>query len=171
MELFETIQNRFSCRAFSDTPVENEKIKKILDAINLAPSAGNKQAYKIAVVRSEITKKDLAYASHEQTFIEKAPYLLVFLADQKASSVKYAERGESLYCIQDATLAAAYAQLVATALGLATCWIGAFDPLEVSRVVRAKAFQIPIAIIPIGYPEEAPKEKIRKSLANLIYEA
>jgi nitroreductase len=171
MELFETIQNRFSCRAFSDVPVENEKMKKLLDAINLAPSAGNKQAYKIAVVRSEETKKDLAYASNEQDFMVKAPYLLVFIADEKMSSSKFAERGEGLFCIQDATIAASYAQLAATALGLSTCWVGSFDTLEVSRIVRAKEFQIPIAILPVGYAEEAPGEKTRKNLANIIYEA
>lgn len=150
MEFFEVLGKRHSVRAFLDKPVDGKKIGRILDACNSAPSAGNLQAYEIFVVTDTERKTGLADAALGQSFVAKAPVVLVFLAAPKASGSRYGKRGENLYCIQDATIAAAYSQLAAAALGLGSAWVGAFDEDGVSKALDAEGL-IPVAIIPIGY--------------------
>ena len=90
------------------------------------------------------------------------------LCEPQASERKYGRRGASLYCIQDATIAACYVQLAATAQDRASCWVGAFDAVEVAGVLRAATGLRPVAIMPIGYPAEAPDRPPRKALDELV---
>lgn len=170
MEFYETIGKRHSVRKFAKKEIEKEKIVKILEAIRTAPSAGNLQAYDIYLVREESKRQELMLASMEQESVSQAPISLVFIAKQEVSASKYKERGAQLYAIQDATIAAAYSQLAATAEGLSSVWIGAFDSLEVSRIVNAGAYEMPVAIIPIGYSAEQPDPTERRSLEDLVHE-
>ena len=119
------------------------------------------------MVKNPELKQKLATASHEQEFITDASVVLVFLADKSISERKYGKRGADLYSIQDATIAAAHSQLAATALGLGSVWVGAFEPHEIAELVGAKPHEEPIAIIPIGYPAETPKERKRKHLGEI----
>jgi nitroreductase len=86
-----------------------------------------------------------------------------------AAAAKYQERGARLYAIQDATIACAFAMLAATALGLGTVWVGAFDDAAVQRVLGCHAL-LPVAILPIGYPAEEPEPTPRRSLADLVHD-
>ena len=152
MEFYDVIENRISCREFAKKPVEESKIKKILDAATTAPSAGDLKSYRIYVVKNAEAKKRLAEACLDQDFIADAPIVMVFCADRKRSALKYGERGEQLYSVQDATVAAAYSQLAATAEGLASVWVGAFDLFEIMDIITAEPYDVPIAVIPMGYP-------------------
>ena len=135
MEFFEAISARQSIRAYQATDVEHIKLERILTAANTAPSAGNLQAYQIVVVQHAATRSSLAVAAHGQGFLAQAPVVLVFFADPARSAARYAARGERLFCIQDATIAACHAQLAATALGLGSCWVGAFDDRRVAQIL------------------------------------
>ncbi len=170
MEFYEVLKNRHSIRQFVDKPVEPEKLKRILDAIQSAPSAGNLQAYKIYITQSQETKSALSEASMGQPSVSGASAVLVFCADKARSSSKYQELGEELFSIQDATIAAAYAQLAATSEGLSSVWIGAFDPLEVSRVVNAEPYHVPVALIPIGYAGQDIRKTSRRPDDEMISE-
>ncbi len=167
---FETVEKRISIRAFLDKGIEKEKLAKLLETINKAPSAGNLQAYKIVIVKTQKVKESLASAALGQDFIIEAPVVLVFLADPSRSSSKYGNRGASLYAIQDATIAASYTQLAATALGLGSVWVGAFEPNAVAGIVGAKDYEIPVAIIPIGYPAEEPERHGRRKISEMVKE-
>ncbi len=94
--------------------------------------------------------------------------VLVFCADHMRSAAKYGKRGVELYAVQDATIAAAYCQLAASALGLATVWVGAFDPEIAREAIGAPDQVTPVAIVPIGYPAEAPEPTPRRRLAELV---
>lgn len=170
MEFFETVGNRRSIRAFQPKEVDAKAIRKILDTVNLAPSAGDLQAYRISVVKNKKLKEELMFACLGQEFVAQAPVVFVFSADKKQSEVKYGERGHSLYAVQDATIAAVYCQLAATSLGLACAWVGAFDPLEVSRLIKAEPEEVPVAVIPVGYAAESPGRTGRKQLGQLVRE-
>lgn len=170
MEFLELVKTRRSVRKFSEKPVEKEKLLKILQMVKTAPSAGNVQAYKITIVRDQESKEKLVKACLDQTFIAEATFVLVFSALQDESAQKYGDRGREVYSFQDATIAAAYSQLAATDLGLATVWIGAFDPLEISRLINAGAYEVPTAIIPVGYAGEEPDETPRKTFDKLLRE-
>ncbi len=155
MDFFDVVKSRHSVRAYKDREIEEEKLNKILEAAIRAPSAGNRQAYKIVIIKDEQRKKRLAEIAADQQFIAEAAICLVFFADPQHSARKYGKRGAELYCIQDATIAAAYAQLAAAALGLGAVWVGAFNAEALKELTNAENI-IPVAIMPVGYPNEEP---------------
>lgn len=169
MEFERVVKNRHSIRVFQPKEVEEEKIKKILELTNLAPSAGNLQGYEIFLVKDEKKKIALADAALGQDFIAEAPIVPVFCANPARSASRYGSRGRDLYSIQDATIACSFAMLAATSLGLSSCWVGAFDEEEVKRVLDIKHLK-PVAILPIGYPAEKPYATGRRSLKDLVHE-
>jgi nitroreductase len=168
MEFFATIQNRYSVRAYQPREVPEDVLQAILQAANEAPSAGNLQPYEIVVVRTAAAKQRLADCCFHQQFIATAPLVLVFFADPARSAVKYGQLGASLLCVQDATIACAHAHLAATALGLGSCWIGAFDEAVVHEVTGAPAAWRTMALLPLGYPADSPQPRQRRSLAELV---
>lgn len=168
MDFQELAKSRFSARSYIEKQVEKEKLGKVLNAANLAPSAGNLQAYKIAVITDKKKREDLSYACMEQESVAQAPVVLVFLADIRTSMKKYGDRGARLFAIQDATIAAAYAQLAAADLGLASVWVGTFESQELMRLANAGEYEVPVAVIPIGYTDEKPTPKERKGAEKLI---
>jgi nitroreductase len=170
MDFFDLVNRRRSIRRYGSRPVEAADLTRILDAANRAPSAGNLQAYAILVVRKLETKRALVRAALDQDFLAQAPVVLAFFALPSLSSAKYRERGVDLYAMQDATIACAYAQLAATALGLGTVWVGAFDDASVKRILQVEADWRPAALLPIGYSDEAPGPTARRRLEELARE-
>ena len=170
MDFYELIRKRHSVREFKEKTIEPDKLKRILQAAESAPSAGNLQAYKIYVVHSKEARDALAGAAFYQEFISQAPVALVFCADQRQSEAKYEKRGFELYSVQDATIACAFAMLAAEAEGLSSVWVGGFDPLETSRIIQAMPFEVPVAVLPIGYAGEKPERTGRRPLEELVKE-
>jgi len=170
MDFFDAVARRHSVRAFENVEVEQEKVERILEAANRAPSAGDLQAYQVYLVRSRNLRLALARAALDQMFIAEAPLVLVFCAAPAKSAIKYGRRGQQLYALQDATIACAYAQLAATALGLGAVWVGAFDEDAVRRAIGIQEDEIPISILPVGYPAQAPAPTPRRRLKDLVRE-
>jgi nitroreductase len=168
MEFPELVKKRRSIRAFEAREVEAEKILRVLEAARAAPSAGNLQAYEILVVREPAAKSALSAAALHQTFIKEAPVVLVFFQNPTRSGRTYGARGREFYSVQDATISCAYAQLQATAEGLATCWVGAYDDDRVNAVLAAPKGLTPIAILPVGYGAERPPATDRRRLEDLV---
>jgi len=170
MDIFDVFSARHSIRAFTDQPVTDDILGKILEAVNRAPSAGNLQAFDIFQVTKVEHKEALMRASHDQGFLVQAPVVLVFCATPARSAVRYNERGGTLYCIQDATIACTYAMLATTALGLGCVWVGAFNEEAVHQVIGAAPGQRPVAMLPIGYPNETPRIRPRRSLDDIVHQ-
>jgi len=170
MDLFEVIKARKSVRAYQAKDVALDQLNTILSTLLQAPSAGNLQALKVYIVRDAKRKLALAGAALNQEFLAQAPLVLVFCADRERSANRYHKRGEQLYSLQDATIAATYAQLAATALGLATCWVGAFNEDEVGKIMEVPPGQHPIAMLPIGHAAEVPAPTPRRSRGELVVE-
>jgi nitroreductase len=170
MDYFDLIERRHSVRAYLSKPVEDAAVQAILAAANQAPSAGNLQAYEIYLVAGSAQRLALAQAAHGQDFIAQAPIVLVFCAHPKRSAQRYGRRGADLYALQDATIACTYAMLAATALGLASVWVGAFDAASVHHVIQADPDHLPVAILPFGYAAESPGAAPRRSLSDLVHQ-
>ena len=169
MEFFDAIERRQSIRQFEPTAVEWDKLMQVLGAANRAPSAGNLQAYRIFVMREPWERQVLARAAGDQRHVAEAPLALVFCVDPARSAARYGARGEQLYCIQDATIACAYAQLAAASLELASVWIGTILEPEVVRASLGITEDLwPIALLLIGYPAEAPIRPPRRDLQDLV---
>ncbi|MDW8044397.1 MAG: nitroreductase family protein [Nitrososphaerota archaeon] len=169
MEFFDVIKRRRSVRAFKPDPIDDSQLNKILEAANSAPSAGNLQAYEIFLIKDMKRKRGLVRAALYQEFIAEAPVVLVFCANPLRSASRYGKRGAELYSLQDATIAATFAHLAATALGLASVWIGAFDDDMVLKELGNPPNLRPVAILPIGYAAEEPEATPRRSLEDLVH--
>ncbi len=169
MEFCDLIETRHSIRGFQGRDVEQAKLRKILETANAAPSAGNQQAYDIYVVTDVRQRSALSRAALAQGFVLTAPVALVFCANPARNEDRYGERGRTLYSIQDATIAAAFAMLAVFDQGLATVWTGAFDPDEVRRIVGAPQHATPVVILPIGYPAAEPEPRVRRPLEDLVH--
>jgi nitroreductase len=172
MDFFDTVAKRRSVRAYLNKELEDDKLQKILETGNAAPSAGDLQGYEIIVVKDQQQRAALGRAARGQSFLTQAPVDLVLIANQKRSAKRYGERGVKLYSVQDATIAASYMQLAATALGLSTCWVGAFDDKAVAEVVGANMDEgfVPVAIIPVGYANSSLGATPRRKLSDLIHQ-
>jgi len=169
MDILEAIKGRRSVRAFTDKPVPDEDIMTILDAARQAPSAGNLQPWEFIVVKDAEIKKGLAQAALDQASIEEVSVVIVVCADKSRSSSRYGSRGSTLYCIQDTAAAIQNLHLAAHALGLGTCWVGAFNETEARKLLNAPLNVRPVAIIPVGYPAEKPKPRPRRPLTEIVH--
>ncbi|MDG4594966.1 MAG: nitroreductase family protein [Candidatus Contendobacter sp.] len=168
-DFFETVRHRHSIRKYQpDMLVETEKLHAILEMACAAPSAGDLQSYRILVVRDLAERQALVHAAHHQTFIAEAPVCLAFCADPARSATAFGERGASLYAVQDATIAAAYAQLAIVAAGMGSTWVGYFDEDRVRAVLGLEPGLIPIALMSLGYPAELPAPSSRRRLSEVV---
>jgi len=169
LDLFEAIKRRRSIRAYTRENISEEEVEKLIDAAKWAPSAGNIQPWEFVIVRNVRIKQQLAVAALGQTFIEEAPVVIVVCADEAQSSWGYGNRGATLYCIQDTAAAVQNILLAAHALGLSTCWIGAFREELVKKALNAPMNMRPIAIVPVGHAAEKPKAPPRRSLKEIVH--
>lgn len=167
MNFEEVVENRKSIRKFQEKPVEKEKIEKILELVNLAPSAGNLQAYKIFIIKDKEKIKLIKtnVGGIQRSFENLSPVVFIFCANLDESAIKYSDRGRNLYAIQDATIACSYTQLIVTSLGLGSCWVGSFNEKEIQKILQTELY--PVAILPIGYQAEIPARRPRKSIDKL----
>jgi nitroreductase len=168
-DYFETVRHRHSVRRFqADMAAEPEKLHAVLEMACAAPSAGDLQAYRILVATSKADRDALRAAAHDQEFVSEAPVCLVFCADPERSASKYDDRGRSLYAVQDATIAATYAQLAVAASGMASTWVGSFDEEQVRAALELDATLRPVAMLCIGYPAEIPEPTPRRHMDELV---
>ena len=170
MQFLDLVKSRRSIRSYQSRPVERARIDAVVAAAQLAPSAGDLQAYAIIRVEELENRQRLARAAHDQAFLTEAPVVLVFLADKVRSEHKYGPRGAGLFAVQDATIAAAYAQLAATAQGLGSCWVGAFDERRVAEAVSAPDELRPVVLMPVGYAAEHPAHRPRRDPAEMLWQ-
>jgi len=164
MDVFTAISQRSSVRAYKATDVEEDKLKKILEAGRLSPSASNHQEWKFVVVRNGETKKKLAKAAFGQTFIGEAPVVIVACGTESKTIMAC---GQPAYTV-DVSIACAFMILQAYELGLGTCWIGAFKEDEVKKILKIPEEVRVVAMTPLGYPDQPPSQKSRKDLDQIV---
>ena len=169
MDVIEAITKRRSVRNYLETPVEWDKVATILDSGRLAPSAGNIQDWKFIVVTDIGLRKAIAEAAISQNWMTHAPVFIVVCADIARIQRSYGVRGERLYSIQDCAIAATQMMLTAQSLGLATCWVGAFDEGMIQRALGLPDFLRPQVVLTIGYPDGETKPTPRMRLENMVF--
>lgn len=170
MDVFEAIYGRRSVRAFSEKDVTGAQLIKILDAGRQAPSAGNLQPWELVIVRDSKRKMALAHAAFGQYFIAEAPVVVVVCVHPARSARRYGDRGVGLYCLQDTAAFIQNVLLASHAIGLGSCWVGAFDEARAAQVIEAPDNIRPVAIIPIGFPAESPSAPPRRILEDIVHE-
>lgn len=169
MDIFQVIRERRSIRKYKDTPVEQEKIEQILDAARLAPSWKNTQCWRFLVIRDQAKKTAVLDAIPDDNpgkkAIATAPVVILVCADPTESGV----RNGIAYFIADTAIAFEHLCLAAHALGLGTCWMGLYDEPKIKQ-----HFDMPeqikiIGITPLGYPDQEPKPRPRKEMAEIAF--
>ena len=164
MDVFTAISQRKSMRAYKETDVEEDKLKKILEAARLSPSASNRQDWKFIMVRDKETKKKLAKAAFGQSFIGEAPVVIVACGTDTKTIMLC---GQPAYTV-DVSIACAFMILQAYELGLGTCWIGAFKEDEVKKILKIPESVRVVAMTPLGYPNQPPSQRSRKNLDQIV---
>ena len=164
-DIFKIFATRRSTRKFDKSKVESWKIDKILAAADTAPTAGNFQGLKIFYIKNKTTKEALVEAANKQPYVN-APVVLVFCMDPSRVNLKFPQDILDKFSLQDATLAAAYAQLAAAGLGLSSIWIGMLDEKKIQTILGTDLR--PSSILCIGYPDKKRPPKSRRKLKELI---
>ncbi len=163
MELMKAIQGRRSTRSFLDRPVEEEKLRDVLEAGRLAPSARNMQDWRFIVVRDEATRQQLAEAARNQEFVGQAPVVIAACG----TSDLVMTCGQFAYAL-DVAIAVDHMTLAAFSLGLGTCRIGAFYEGKVKKILGVPEEVRVVALLPLGYPAGPVRATPRKSLEEVV---
>lgn len=164
MELKETIKRRQSIRSYKDRPVPEEKLRNVLEAARLAPSAGNRQPWKFIVVREKRRRQQLGEAANGQTFVGEAPVIIAAVATRPEHVMSC---GVPSYPV-DLAIAVDHMTLAAVDEGLGTCWIGAFSQEKVREILKIPDKYRVVILFPLGFPEEERKTKIREPLQKIV---
>ncbi|MCX7872192.1 MAG: nitroreductase family protein [Verrucomicrobiae bacterium] len=162
MDLYEAIKLRRSVRKYRKTPVPQDKILRIWEAVRWAPSACNLQPWKFLIVDSP--EKRAKLKGIVQDWAMEAPILIVALGNKE---IAWRRDNESVHSI-DVAIAVEHLVLAATAEGLGTCWICAFDRKRLSSALGIKPQWDPVAIIPLGYSADDSPRSTRKEIAEIV---
>jgi nitroreductase len=160
MNVHQAIKTRRSVRSYKPDPVPEEKLKKILEAARLAPSAHNEQEWKFIVVRDAEKRKKLA----EQDFVGEAPVVIVAVALEPEEVMG---TGVPNYAVELA-IAVDHMTLAAVEEGLGTCWVGSFSQEKVKKVLGIPERYKVVVLLPLGFPADKPEPKSRKNLEEII---
>jgi nitroreductase len=163
MDVAKAIHNRYSCRQYADKPIDKNVLQTILEAARQAPSAKNLQDWRFVVVTDKETKRKLAVAANNQTFIQDAGAIVIGCT----------VCAETMRCGQaigpiDVAIAMEHICLQATELGLATCWIGSFFPDKVRPIAGIPDNVTIVELMALGYPADSPKEHKRGPLEGVV---
>ena len=165
MSFIDLVMKRHSVRSYKDVPVEKEKILQILEAVRNAPSATNAQPWHFIVVTDKKLKDEIA-ETYPREWFKQAPVVIVACGDHSRS---WKRKDGKDHCDIDIAIAVDHLTLVATELGLGTCWVCAFDSEKCHKVLNLPQDLEPIVLIPLGYPDEKEqREKKRKNIEEIV---
>jgi len=164
MEFMELVKKRYSCRSYKSDPIENDKLKQVLEAAQLAPTACNLQPFQLVVIHTKGREAELRRI-YSSSWFTQAP--LVICACGMLSE-SWRRRDGKNYWEVDVTIAMDHLILAATSLGLGTCWVGAFNPNAAREILGLPDNVEPIAFTPLGYPADSPRRKSRKPLDEIV---
>ena len=165
--IFNIMINRRSQRKFENKQVEDWKIEMIFAAADTAPTAGGFQGFEIYHIKSPEIKLKLVDASNKQPYVN-APVVLVFCMNPSRVKMNFPNDIIKKFSMQDASLAAAYSQLAAHALGLSSVWIGMIDEEKVMQALGTDL--VPSSILCLGYPLKILQPKPKRNVLELIHE-
>ena len=165
MNFQELVRKRYSVRAYKPAPVDEEKLNRVLEAARLAPTAANRQPFRIIVIPTQGRESELRRVYGRDWFTQ-APLVLAVCAVPSESWVRRVDGWSAAEV--DATIAMAHIVLAAAEEGLGTCWIAAFDPAAAREVLGLPPDVIASAFTPLGYPADSPAPKKRRPIAELI---
>lgn len=164
MDVSEVISRRYSVRAYKSDPVSDDVLSGVLEAARLAPTAANRQPFRVLVVHTAGRENALRRIYGRDWFVQPPLVLCVCAVRDEA----WRRMDDKPYDEVDATIAMDHLILAATAAGLGTCWIAAFDPSAAREVLGLPDGVEPVAFTPLGYPADTPRTKKRRPLEEIV---
>ncbi|MDQ2685526.1 MAG: nitroreductase family protein, partial [Thermoproteota archaeon] len=164
--IFNVMLNRRSQRKFEEKEIESWKVDIIFAAADTAPTAGGFQGFEIYHIANDNIKQTLVKAANNQPYV-RAPLVFVFCMNPSRIKLNFDAQILHKFSIQDATLAAGYAQLAAHALGLSSIWIGMINEDMVKEIIGTDLQ--PSSILCVGYPKKMLMPKPKRNLTDLIH--
>ena len=164
MEFYELIRTRYSVRAYHSTPIEEDKLRLILEAAAFAPTAANRQSFQLVIIKTA-GKEEQLKAVYPNPWFTQAPLVVCACGLPQQNWVR---RDGKNYVDVDVAIMMDHLILAATNEGLGTCWIGAFDPNPLRKLLNLPLDVEPIALTPLGYPADQPAPKRRKPVSELV---
>ena len=149
MDFLGLAKERYSVRKFSDKPVEDEKIGKILEAANLAPSACHIFPFRVWVFKSPEAREKVAQTTR---FTFGAPVIFCVAADPSKAWVR-ASDGRNFADV-DASIVGTHMMLETADLGLGSTLVGSFDAPKLKELFPELEPYDLVALFPTGYPAE-----------------
>jgi nitroreductase len=170
MKFLDIAKTRYSCRNYKPDEIEYNKLDLVLEAARIAPSAVNYQPWHFIIVKNPENKAKI-YESYQREWIKTAPLLIVVCGDH-TKSWKRSDGKDHLDI--DLSIAIDHITLQATELGLATCWVCNFNVKILKDNFNLPENIEPVAIIPIGYPNDSSdpdrhKTK-RKDISEIVHQ-
>jgi nitroreductase len=158
MEVFEAVRTILAVRAYQDTPVPEDVVRRIVEAAHLSPSSMNKQPWHFIVVQDRDTLSALGQRDRTGPYVAQAPLAVVVAIETDS---KFAE--------SDASRAVQNMMLTAWADGVGSNWAGWYGLEEVAKLLGVPATHQVLTIIPFGYPaaKVGRGKKQRKPLGNI----
>ncbi len=165
MDFREVIRRRRSIRGYRQEPVPEDTLARVLEAARLAPTAANRQPVHLVVVTDPSTRGRLRTAYSRDWFCT-APVILVGCVEpgrawQREDGFNAAE--------VDLAIALDHVILAATAEGLGTCWVCAFDEASVKEALGIPAAVRVVAMTPLGFPDAEPARFSRRPLEETVH--
>jgi nitroreductase len=164
MEFPDLIQKRYSVRAYQARPVEEVKLRQVVAAAVLAPTAANRQPFRLLIVQTRGREAELRRVYDRDWFVQ-APVIICVCA---VPDEGWRRKDGKNYAEIDAAIAFDHLILAAHDLGLGTCWVAAFDPAAARKILNLPAGLEPLAFTPLGYPADRWKPKKRRPSSELI---
>ena len=155
MELMDVMLKRRSTRKFSDEPVTMDEMDKILHAALLAPTSMNRKPCNFMVVERRETLDELSKSKdHGADLIRGANKAVVVIADTMIADT----------WIEDSSIALTYMHLMATELGLGSCWVQIHlrtrdgkDSEELVRdILKVDDYYRIVGIMALGHSDDIP---------------
>lgn len=169
MTFYDLVKKRRSIREFiPNKPIPEDVLVRILDAGRWAPSASNRQPWKILAIRDEIVRQRLARC-YKGEWLKTAPVILAVIGYRDQAWIRQKDGHSSLEV--DLTIAMDHMILAAAAENIGSCWIMAFDYDVLRDVLELSENQFVSCITPLGYAAEtAPTapESFRKKFEEVI---
>jgi nitroreductase len=164
MDFYDVVRNRYSVRAYQPDPVPENKLQRILDAAVLAPTAANRQPFRLVVIHTKGREAELGRI-YGRAWFTQAPLVIAAVGVSDAAWV----RGDGYnFRDTDVSIVMTHVVMAAAAEGLGTCWIGAFDPGAAREVLNLPPNADALGFTPLGFPAETPKAKVRKPKEQLV---
>ena len=174
-DLKETIQGRRSIRKYEATPVTNEQLKAILEAVQWSPSWANTQVWEVVVVKEAGIKEQLQQALAPKNPATRAmvdaPMILALCAKMGSSGFYggvVTTKHQDWYMF-DLGIATQSICLTAYDLGLGTVVVGLFDHNRVNEILQVPEGYESVALIPLGHPAKAGVAPKRREISEFVH--